>query len=228
MRKSLLVTFAVSSIFTFTTTATPTLTALYGFRADENGDITTRSWDTLGGNVYWNLFLTGGDLNGSFLNGPNDAQADIGFALTDGVHEFAFFANDGSVSDYHGMNFFIDGSHINPAISVFAATDVSNAGPDPVFLANGGTTPLLNVQGQSVPGAGTLIYVDGLTTVSLTSWRWADSGLENMDRVGMDSVGADGSPDYTGSFTLTVVTVPEPSAIALSLIGFLAMSRRRR
>lgn len=53
-----------------------------------------------------------------------------------------------------------------PAISVFAPTDTSAVGPDPAFASTAGTAFSLDT-GTAVPGAGTLSFSDGPTTVSV-------------------------------------------------------------
>ena len=71
--------------------------------------------------------------------------------------------------------------------------------------------------------------------VTLTSYRWVDPSVYNVDRTSAPfgskgTVGQDGVPDWVGQITLNVVAVPEPTTgmlVACGLAGFIVWARKR-
>ncbi len=189
--------------------AQATLSGLVEFASDSSGNATFSRWDAHPSNFVWNLGLVDGGLAGPFLNGPSDVDADIGVLLPPGSHTFSIFTNsDSNTSTHFGINLFFNGA-TTPGISAFAARDTSSTGADPTFFSNSGTTWTEDAISQT-PGAGTLTFDDGTTAVELIAYRFSDPAVENTDRVGEMTTGANGTVDFVGQFTLMVEDTEAP------------------
>lgn len=214
------------------------LSGLVEFQTDSTGKkIDPHAWNTLAGDGLWNLWVEKG---GVWQNGPSDAQAGISISLADGDHTFVLYGNsavDALGTDTHwGLNLFFGGDNANPRISVFAPLDTTSPGV-PAFQANGGN-PTRRLDASDVPGAGTLSFTDGATTVALIDYWWSYPDVRNVDLADPYVLGSDGRYDYTGQFTLRVQTeraststVPEPATsalLAMVVTGVVAAHRRQR
>jgi hypothetical protein len=191
-------------------------------------------WNTLGNELsFANLYITqpNGGYAAPFINSGNGAGTSISYALTPGTYQFYFFCDPLAENNpgYYGLNLFFDGNNnTSPGISAFspAATSAANAVP-----AGFGTLVLsVNTNSPNPPpgsyiytatpvsAPGTLTYTaDGLS-VTLTAYGFGLPGVfggPGLDRVGNLNDAPDGQLDGVGFFDLTVVSVPEPSAMAL-------------
>jgi hypothetical protein len=201
-----------------------TLSGISLFSTTSTGAFTADIWNTLGGDPYYNLWVSG-----SGANGATDATASISTALTvPGVYIFTIEGQPGTNSAFNGMNLFFNGNNNTPLISVFAP--LATTAVTPAFAADGQATRTL--AGASVAGANTLTTSLG-NTVTLTNFRWESSTFSNLDTVsGFTRTPGSGS-DNRGTFTLTVTAAtPEPSALALvaaaGLPAFGMVVRRRK
>ncbi len=203
------------------------LTAVTLLSTDSSGsEFGAQYWDTLpgSGNSVYDLFFVAGKpggnpdgLAGSFLNGPSDDQVAIQFVLQPGDNTFTMFGQGGAVAGYHGMNLFFDGK-TSAGISVKAPT--WSGGNAPAFSANSGASTLASDDSR-LPGAGTLIYSDGIRLVTLTDFSWAAPQVYSTDRVGAHSASAQGGPDFVGTFTLNVTNQSNSPAASYSYFASL-------
>jgi hypothetical protein len=194
------------------------LTGLFEFSSDAsgNGSLQSEKWNTLGGDPIYDLWVIKGGIGGPFINGPKDSQASIAVPLPVGDYTFTLHGDPVLIHAFHGLNLFFNGDNTNPGISVFAATQTLST-PPPIF-ADSSTT--FTLDGQLVPGAATLSFVDGTTTATLTSYSWAVPSVYSTDRVSPFSAFPNGTNDFVGQFTLSVTTaVPEPSTLTLLCLG---------
>src|SRR4051812_11811527 len=85
--------FSMSTQFCSATT----LSGLVEFSTDASGNFYNGSvWNTRGGDSAVDLWvIRGTNMQGSFLNGPSDAQAGVSISLSDGEHTFVIYANQG-------------------------------------------------------------------------------------------------------------------------------------
>jgi uncharacterized protein (TIGR03437 family) len=200
------------------TTLSPRLTGLHLFTSDSAGNATGGGWYTYVPNDgKYVLGVAQGGLDAPFINGPNRDDASISILLSPGTYTFSIFNTGGSAPPYFGLNLFFDGNGNTPGISVFAATNYSTVLPFPPFFADGGST--FDLAGHAfVPGAGTLTFVNGVTTVTLTSFHWSAPTVYNRDRVSNFVMVPDGASDFVGQFTLQVIGPgnPVPSLTSLS------------
>lgn len=198
-----------------------TLTGAVLFSADTAGNANTGPFfNTLGGDSIPNLYLTTATIPqrppapGTFYNGGDGAATSINLPLTGGNYVFGFWVDPGSISlgvgPDVGLNLFFDGN-TSPGISAYGMCATAFCGiiPQP----DSGTTKALN--GANIAGFGSLTFVAGITTISLT-------GLKEVatlsDYVGPFNNVPNNLPDYFGTFSLAVV-VPEPGTKLLFLIG---------
>ncbi len=209
---------------TTTSAQATSLTGLIEFVTDESGNTGIYAWDT-GADNHWDLWVTNDAQDVEFINDPTTRNID--FELTEGTNTFtiygdgrSFFANQ----SHYGLNLFFNEQTANPGISVFGALGKSTD-YDPGFSANSGSTRRLD--GSFVPGSGTLSFMDGLTTVTLTDYIYQAPNVQNKDLVNKYSIGSNGHLDMVGQFTLNVETinldstsVPEPvSVLGLLTVG---------
>jgi hypothetical protein len=188
------------------------LTGAVLFDTDSPGAAIGNDWNTLGGDAAFNLYLT----NPSFLNSGNGAQTRIDVALIPGTnYTFGYLATSGpsSVSQlnqgFFGLNLFFNGNDSTPEISVHAPLFSSSFAPDSAV-----NTPRLDT--SPTPGSGVLVFSDGATSVTLTSFS-AVASLSDL--VGPYATAGDSTPDYAGSFTLAVTATPEPATLSLLLLA---------
>ncbi|WP_293073675.1 PEP-CTERM sorting domain-containing protein [Moorena sp. SIO3H5] len=201
------------------------LSGLSEFASNGSGSTGLAVWNSRAGDNYWDLFVTSDGEDGEFINDPSTRNID--FELTKGTHTFTIYG-DGRSSlaniSHYGLNLFFNGEISNPGISVFGAL-AKSTDSDPGFSANSsGSTRGLD--GSIVPGSGTLSFIDGLTTVTLTDYIYQASDVQEKDRVSPYSIGSNRYLDMVGQFTLNVETrnldstsVPEPA----SVLGLLAV-----
>ncbi|NEQ81673.1 MAG: PEP-CTERM sorting domain-containing protein [Moorea sp. SIO2I5] len=201
------------------------LTGLIEFVTNGSGNTGIYTWDT-GADRHWDLWVTNDGEDGEFINDPSTRNID--FELTEGIHTFTMYG-DGRSSlgnqSHYGLNLFFNGETTNPGISVFGAL-ARSADSNPDFLPNSsGSTRGLD--GSFVPGSGTLSFIDGLTTVTLTDYIYQASDVQQKDLVSERSIGSNDYWDMVGQFTLNVETtdldstsVPEPvSVLGLLTVG---------
>ena len=201
------------------------LTGLVEFGSDASGGASGATlWNTVGGDgYYFNLYATDANsgIDGAFLNSGDGATTAIDSTLNAGTYQFFIFGEPGADTGYFGLNLFFDGG-TSPGISVFAATNTSTTPPYPAFAADGSATTRLPDYSTG-PGAGTLTYSDGSSTVTLTDYQFSEPTVNDLDRVSAFSATPSGDNDFIGSFTLQVGTVPEPKASLLVGCGGLAL-----
>jgi hypothetical protein len=181
-------------------------------------------WDTAPGGSY-NLAVLVGGFSGYYVNGPADAQARPNVLLADGHYVFGVAGSPGVDRPYFNMNLFFNGAGV-AGISVTAPFMTTPT--EPAFQANSAAYTYYNNFNYG-PGAGTLSFVSGQQTVTMTRYFWARPGLLSLDLTGHLSLQPDSENDYLGIFELDVVTVPEPSsAVLFGLAGLAAVLIRRR
>ena len=179
----------------------------------------------------WQLwFIQGSNINGSFINGPDQTQSAIDIPLVVGNNTFTIYG-DHNLPDvgFYGINLAFNGVNI-PIISAFAPAQTS-ASSAPAFSVNP-VTSQIRWDDALIASAGSTSFVSGGESVTLTDFRYASIGVFNEDRVSPHQIGADGSLDNVGQFTLTVSIVPEPSSLglgglALVSLGLFACARHR-
>ncbi|EGJ34126.1 MULTISPECIES: PEP-CTERM sorting domain-containing protein [Moorena] len=216
---------ALVTLGTTSSAQATSLTGLIEFNTNGSGSTGTAVWDT-GADRFWDLFVTSDGEDGEFINDPSSRNID--FELTEGIHTFTIYG-DGRSSlankSHYGLNLFFNGETANPGISVFGEL-ARSTDSDPTFLANSsGSTRGLD--GSTVPGSGTLSFIDGLTTVTLTDYIYQAPNVQQKDRVSEYSISPNGHLDMVGQFTLNVETtnlettsVPEPvSVLGLLTVG---------
>ena len=81
---------------------------------DADGNL-GHTWNTLpasGPGDTHNLWITGEDILGAFVNGPSNEQVAVSLPLSLGTHSFTIFADQHSVTDFARpfvLNLFLDG-----------------------------------------------------------------------------------------------------------------------
>ncbi|NEO16758.1 MULTISPECIES: PEP-CTERM sorting domain-containing protein [unclassified Moorena] len=232
MTKKLLTKLTVATtsltLVTLGTTSSAQATSLTGlieFLTNGSGSTGLAVWDT-GADRDWDLFVTNDGEYGDFINDPTTRKID--FELTKGIHTFTIYGDGRSFlgnQSHYGLNLFFNGETTNPGISVFGAL-AQSTDSDPDFLPNSsGSTRGLD--GSIVPGSGTLSFIDGLTTVTLTDYIYQAPNVQQKNRVSERSIGPNRYLDMVGEFTLNVETrnidsksVPEPvSVLGLLTVG---------
>lgn len=212
------------------------LTGITQFSTDASGNIANIDfWNTLpnSNTTPYKLWVTQGDgLNNSFINGPTQSQSSINIPLSDGIYNFTVFGEPGATIGSFGINLFFNGLNNIPKISAYAQAQ-TNLSTVPSFTANGGSNTYA-LDNTYVAGANSLSFVDGLTTVTLTSYRFAIPNVYNLDRISGYTTTPNSQNDYILQFTLQVsgnnIQTPEPSStlslIVFSLGGILFIRRR--
>jgi len=212
---------ALVTLGTSTTAQATSLTGLTEFASNGSGRTGLSVWNSRAGDSYWDLFVTNDGEDGDFINDPSSHNID--FELTDGTHTFTIYGDGRSSLDnrsYYGLNLFFNGKTTNPGISVFGELAKSTDSNPDFFANSSGSTRALD--GSTVPGSGTLSFIDGLTTVTLIDYIYQASNVQEKDRVSEWSIGSNGESDMIGQFTLNVETrsVPEPvSVLGLLTVG---------
>lgn len=183
------------------------LTGIKVFSTDASGKDTgigSQMWSSVSGGGPPKVWLIRGDVNDPFVNGPTNTSSGFEIPLTNGQLTFTIYAAPGAEMPYFGMNLFFNGEGLTPRISVFAPPRRTAGSDAPTFFANGSLTQSLNATAPLVAGAKSLVYVDGSVTVRLSSYYFALPAAFNRDRVARQTVGADGTADFIGQFTLEV------------------------
>ena len=195
------------------------LTGISFFTASAQGNSTLEAWNTVGGDVFYNLYLYNGVTP---LNSGNGSGTAINLPLTAGTYSFIFRAQPGFQNPgQFGMNLFFDGATNTPGISALVGAGTST------FAANGAPfTPRMDGL-PIVAGANSLLYVNGNSRVTLTALSEQREGGNRVSAYS-NSPSATRGDDYVGGFTLSVAT-PEPTTFALlgSALVFAGLLRRR-
>ncbi|AFZ11128.1 hypothetical protein Cri9333_0128 [Crinalium epipsammum PCC 9333] len=205
-------TFIAGSIalFTVSKAQSTSLTGLIIFSTDKSGSASGgQIFNTRGGrgDDFYNVWV---QQNGKFINGLDEGNVPINISLDiPGVYTFKMYGEPTFEFGYFGLNLFFNGNNTKPGISVFAPINTLPASPITSFSvnSNANTLPLAGLAESAVPGAGTLCFVDKSTMVTLTSYKWSSSNVENIDLVSPFSAHPSGSNDFTGEFTLTVTKI---------------------
>ena len=185
--------------------AQPSLTGFSNAQASSTGTWIGGATSTVPGAFgNWQSFLS---IDGfaTFLGNPL-----TGYHLALGTNTFSFASNYYPL-DYMGINLFLDGATL-PSISGLGTGSAGSLTGDPGALT-------YNPYGPASSAAASMSYVSGDYVTTLTRFQYAPG----IDYVSKYAVGADGTPDWNGSFDLTVVSAtPEPSSIVLLATGLLA------
>ncbi len=230
--------------------AGPSLSDATLFRTDSTGtnqgattQINYGAWTTglniqnVPGNYGAELFLTK-----SSTPGPNSfftPASSFSVPLNPGTNTFYFYADGddqrGGAFGF-GLNLYLDGAAAgSPAISTYNApgTSVGPGSPDASSTTAGYDFSI-------VPGAGTVLTTSDGDFVTLTNYQITfvggpngDSPIDVVDGGGGSTpytppVAPDGITDTVGTFTLTVIPVPEPCVAALAGITTIGVLARRK
>ena len=209
-----------------------TAVTYYGTTADGTVRTEERS-NTLWEDLAWDLALYDSpitpDPGADLLNYLPGMNLYVPLHLNDGPRTFSFLVAVGpgggmSPDRYAGVSLYFDQSELDnePGISVFGQVDPNLPGqvPDPDYYANSAELTMGWPIDPSVPGAGTLRYVDtekGIT-VALTDYVTYAESAYNLDYLRaqflpddansyhpiVDDGGPDGISDIVGEFTLQV------------------------
>lgn len=216
LKKTLLLTVAtqLSVISAFSQLQ---LTDVVVFSTTSSGTWTTPdTWETRPGGNY-NVWIQSAS-SGLFLNGPSDGSVQPNITIPGGSSSFRLFGAPGLDAGYFGINLFFNGS-TTPSISAFGPMSTTTGSHS--FIANSATQTPKSVPGfltgYFFPGAGALSFTQGGQTITLTDFYWAKQSVYGLDLTGQSAVGADGSLDYVGGITLSVV--PEPQVAFLAFAG---------
>ncbi|RFP19372.1 PEP-CTERM sorting domain-containing protein [Duganella sp. BJB475] len=214
---------------------TLSLTGASVYDINSAGNYVGNGWDTTGGNGAANLYLlTAQNDAGSFINSGNGAATSIHQDLSSpGTYTYYFRADGGGFNwptPSAGLNLFFNGVNV-PGISAFVP--FNTVSPTPAAYGNGG---LGIINADEVPGANSLSFSSGKTTVTLSNFTWFDYRNPAAPNAVPDLVNVFGNTpnglnDYSGSFTVRVAAVPEPEQWAMMLGGIsllAAFGKRRR
>lgn len=212
-RLSILTTTFVAgaiALFTVSKAQATSLTGLIIFSTDKSGSANGgQILNTRGGrgDDFYNIWL---QQNGKFINGIDEGNVPINISLDiPGIYTFKMYGEPTFEFGYFGLNLFFNGNNTKPGISVFAPINRLPTSSITSFSvnSNANTLPLAGLAESIVPGAGTLCFVDKSTIVTLTSYKFSSSDVENIDLVSPFSANHSGSNDFTGEFTLTVTKI---------------------
>ena len=182
-----------------------TLTGAALFDVNAAGNAGTQFWNTLGGDAFRNLYLVEPPLN-IFVNSGNGPGASLNVPLTAGVnYVFIYWAQPGTGTNF-GLNLFFNGDSSSPRISGLVPGNSTS------FTVNSSASTK-RLDGTNVAAAGTAMFVDGGTSITLAAFT---NFASLTDRVQDLDNSPGGGPDFTGFITLSVTEVPEPGTAALS------------
>jgi len=210
----------------------PQLTGITQYAATSSGGIDNGwVWNTYGGggDGVWNLYVTQSTPSAPFINSGDGASTSINVPLPVGTYTFSVVsAYPGPHRPYMALNLFFDGDGNTPRISVVAADNVAGGQP--------ATGTGYNLYGGATTNSGTLTWLDGVYTVTLSGYLYQDDTLSGINRVSPFAATPDATNDFIGTFTLTVAQVPAiPAAtgpglalLALAVLvwGFAALALR--
>ena len=203
------------------------ITGMVAYSADSSGASTGQVWNTQGGDLIPNLYVT---VNGAPVNGGNGAFTSIKISLPQGLTDFSY-CGDGLFPStpglYYGLSIFMNGNNNTPAFTFFWRNVASRLPVQPTTA----TSP--NLAGVLVAGGGGGPFVDGNTIVTIVDVpRWA--GPNSPDLVSkFDNVPGDSLVDWCcvpGQLLVTVTPEPETWGIVLAglAICFAQHVRSRR
>ena len=224
--------------------ANPILTGATLFRGDSSGN----NLNGFGGVVYWGGWTTvldqqniPGNYGAEFFlsqtptPGPSDfltPASSFSVNLNPGANTFYFWADGddtrGGSATFGLSLFFNNAGAVNPAISGYTIPGTGQT------LHSDSAPQTAGYNFQYTPGAGTLSFVMGGQTVTLTSFVIQGAGGAAAGAGGVDLVNSintspftppphpDGITDTYGTFTLMVV--PEPSVLDLFTLAVSALT----
>jgi hypothetical protein len=171
------------------------------------------AWNTVGGDVPFNLYLT---LNGLELNTGNGPETAINVPLDVGNTYEVSFAIEQPFASTFGLNLFFSGNTGNPGISAIGAS-FNPGGPPPISAApfSANAAPFTaDLFASFTPGAGTTVYRNGVVRVDLSVLEFRSTAGESVSAYSRTPGG--NGPDTTGRFVIAVTAdVPEPGTCAL-------------
>ena len=153
--------------------------------------------NTLGGDQWWDLWMSLDPNANHPINGPSDAQSSISIPLLAGhAYKYYIMAQGPCCTlSYSGLNLFFDGNSATPAISVFGVLN------NPAFRLNT-NADTFSLQIEPAPASGTGYYTANGITVVLTGYQWNTSG--NLYLCQAFSFTPGSQPTAVGSFSLRV------------------------